>query len=151
MRNLYNSLVVLHISYAIEAWFGASSSSSSRIFLLQKKAIRNIFSLSFNGHTNDKFKSGRVLKVEGIYNLRIGTNISSSLKSGMTILSLPCHAYQTRHRSNAITPLMRRPMSAKCWRYRGIKLWNSLSMDIRRVKTERKIEVLLEDLFLSKY
>ena len=29
-----------------------------------EKAFRNIFSLSFNSYTNDKFKSGRVLRVE---------------------------------------------------------------------------------------
>ena len=152
LKILHNSLVVPHISNAIEAWYGVSrSSSSSRIFVLQKKAVRNIFSLSFNSHNNDKFKSGRTLKVDDIYNLTIGAKIFSLLKSGTNTLWFPCHGYQLRHRNNGITPLMRRSKFQKYRKHRGIKLWNSLSMDIRRVNTERKFKILLKDLVLSKY
>ena len=46
LKNIFNSSVVPHISYAIEPWYLGSSSSSSRIIVLQRKAIFTKFSVS---------------------------------------------------------------------------------------------------------
>ena len=87
-----------------------------------RKKLIAIFLVAFSSHTNDKFESGRLLKVEGIYNLTVDTKTFLVLKSSKNTQSFPCVAYQTRHRSHVITPLMRRSKSQKCWRYRSIKL-----------------------------
>ena len=58
---LYYSLIHTHIIYAIQIWSSCSNDQINMIFKLQKKAIRIIHSLPYNGHTEPFFKSSNIL------------------------------------------------------------------------------------------
>ena len=56
LKTLYTSLIHPYLSYGIEAWNGTYQNNTSKIFVLQKKAIRAINNLAYNEHTNANFK-----------------------------------------------------------------------------------------------
>ena len=66
LRILYNSLILPHIQYSLLVW----GHKSSRVFKLQKRAIRLISLSKYNAHTDPLFKSLNLLKMEDIFNLK---------------------------------------------------------------------------------
>ena len=66
LRILYNSLILPHIQYSILVW----GFKSSRIFKLQKRAVRLILCSKYNAHTEPLFKSLNLLKVEDIFKIK---------------------------------------------------------------------------------
>ena len=52
LRTLYQSLVEPYMSYCCEIWGNTYPSGRRKLFLLQKKAIRIIYSLDYHGHTS---------------------------------------------------------------------------------------------------
>ncbi len=62
---LYNSMIGSHKKYCILAW----GYEQSRIFKLQKKAMRIINVSKYNAHTDPLFKNGKLLKIEDILKL----------------------------------------------------------------------------------
>ena len=77
LRTIYNTLILPYISYAIEAWYGAPENIRHWVFVLQKKAVRAINSLSYNSHIEEYFKN------MVLYNI---SRICSSLKSGIYLI-----------------------------------------------------------------
>ena len=70
---LYNALVHPHISYGILAWGCANISILNKTILLQKRALRTIFNIPYNGHTEPLFKTAHILKLTDIYDYQILT------------------------------------------------------------------------------
>ena len=48
LKALYTSLIHPYLSYGIETWHGTYQNYTSKIFVLQKKAIRAINNLAYN-------------------------------------------------------------------------------------------------------
>ena len=55
LKIIYNSLLLPHITYGLEIWYGALQGNQDRVFKIQKKAIRAINKLPYNDHTHDFF------------------------------------------------------------------------------------------------
>ena len=66
LRTIYNSLILPHINYSILVW----GFKSSRIFKLQKRAVRMESCSKYNAHTEPLFKSWNLLKVEDIFKIK---------------------------------------------------------------------------------
>ena len=69
---IYNAIVNSQISYAIAVW-GGRESDLQKLFLLQKRALRNLFGIKkvskfVRGHTKQVFHSHKILTVYNIYN-----------------------------------------------------------------------------------
>jgi len=58
---LYYALVQPHISYGILAWGCANASTLNKTVLLQKRALRTIFNMPYNSHTEPYYKINRSL------------------------------------------------------------------------------------------
>ena len=67
LKSIYNTLILLHLNYCILSW----SFQCQEIYLLQKRAIRNIEKVSYRAHTEPIFKSLNLIKVQDIYYLAI--------------------------------------------------------------------------------
>ena len=66
LRMIYNSLIQPHLYYGILAW----GFNNSRIFKLQKRAVRIISKGKYNAHTDPIFKKLFLLKVQDIFTLQ---------------------------------------------------------------------------------
>ena len=67
IKTLYTSLIHPYLSYGIEAWHRTYQNNTSKIFVLQKKAIRAINNPAYNEHTNAYFKCNKILKLSDQY------------------------------------------------------------------------------------
>ena len=75
LKSLYTSLMHPYLSYCIEAWHGTYQNNTSKIFVLQKKAIRAINNLAYNEQTNAYFKCNKILKFSDQYKLQVSNYI----------------------------------------------------------------------------
>ncbi len=70
---IYNAIVNSQLTYAIPVWGGNYSLDSlNQLFILQKKALRNLFSIKkvsrfIKGHTKEVFGKYNILTVYNIY------------------------------------------------------------------------------------
>ena len=64
---LYNSLILPHLQYAILCW----GFKTSRLFKLQKRAMRIITCSKYNAHTDPIFKKHNLLKIADLYNVSL--------------------------------------------------------------------------------
>lgn len=126
LLTIYNSLFNSHINQSILVWGHAPG----RIPFLQKKAIRCIFNVKYNGHTNTLFKENSLLKFQDIYNramlkfyFKYKNNKVPAYFNHMFEQIIPCHDYNTRqnftrfHISNKL-------YTSKCIRFFIPKLLN---------------------------
>ena len=67
VKSIYNTLILPNISYCILSW----RSQINKLFLLQKRAIRNISKSNFRAHTEPLFKEHNLLKVYNVYIMAI--------------------------------------------------------------------------------
>ena len=67
IKNLYYSLIHCHFNYCLPIW--GNSPSSSKLFKLQKRALRIINKTSYRSHTDPLFKSTNILKLIDLYKL----------------------------------------------------------------------------------
>ena len=70
MKAIYNSLLMSHILYGISVWGGSPNKTLDRLIKLQKKAVRHVYNLKYNSHTNSIFYELRCLKLNDAYRLQ---------------------------------------------------------------------------------
>ena len=80
---LYTSLIHPYLSYGIEAWHGTYQNNTSKIFVLQKKAICAINNLAYNEHTKAYFKCNKILKLSHQYKLQVSNYVFQVLHSNI--------------------------------------------------------------------
>ena len=83
LKTLYTSLIHPYLSYGIEAWHGTYQNNTSKVFVLQKKAIPPINNLAYNEHTNAYFKCYKILKLFDQYKLQVSDYVFQVLHSNI--------------------------------------------------------------------
>ena len=66
LLTLYNTLILLHLSYCILVW-GSKIKNNHPLLLLQKKAVRNIANKDYIAHSEPLCKSLNILKIPDIF------------------------------------------------------------------------------------
>ena len=124
------SLIHPYLSYGIETWHGTYQNNTSKIFVLQKKAIRAINNLAYNEHTNAYFKCNKILKLSDQDKLQISnyvfqvlhSNIDEEIKSSLLINS-QIHSHNTR--TNNQMSILRVNKTKHCVLHNGMITWDS--------------------------
>ena len=120
MKTLYESLISSHLNYGILAW----GLNNTRLYKLQKKAIRTVANAKYNAHTEPLFKLFGFLKLPDI--LKVNTlkfyykYVHQLLPDFFyTILLHPrseIHKYETRHSNKIQTNKTRHKFADLCIR-----------------------------------
>ena len=120
MKTLYESLISSHLNYGILAW----GSNNTRLYKLQKKAIRTVANAKYYAHTEPIFKLFGFLKLPDI--LKVNTlkfyykYVHHLLPDFFyTILLHPrskIHKYETRHSNKIQTNKTRHKFADLCIR-----------------------------------
>ena len=66
MKRMYCSFILSHLQFAITSW----GFEWERLSELQKRAIRIMTNSKYNAHTNPLFKSLKLLKIKGIFDVQ---------------------------------------------------------------------------------
>ena len=148
LKTLYSALLLPHLMYGIEVWYGILKSNYDRLFKLQKKAIRAINRLPYAAHTNDFFKSMNLLKIDDLYKQRV---LLYMYKSDLTHTTEPNHNYPTRNAYNILLPRFNRSRSQCTIFYKGIIFWNNLPEDIKTIRGENTFKSHVKTLLINDY
>ena len=136
LKLLYNAIILPHLNYCNITW--ANSNDYSRLFLLQKKAVRIISHPSYFAHTKPIFEHFKILNFFGLNNYNIAicmylcfrNKIPDRLCSYFSF-NLDYHDYNTRSASNYHLPKVRTMVSKHSIFYKGPVIWNNLTLEIR--------------------
>lgn len=136
--SVYNALVSSQLSYAIAVWGGTVSSDVLKpLFILQKQALRNIFSIKristfIKGHTKQVFGEGKILSIYNLYNYRVIADTYKLIRlpeplSLRKLMKLSDCTNADMSRSDRIfLPALKRNVHQNSFCYQAPKLWNLL-------------------------
>ena len=151
-------MILPYINYGIEAWYGANITERNKIFVHQKKSMRAIHRLPFNAHTNEYFKSNKILKVNDLYKLSLCslvyryTQPSVDLPSAsryQTISSI--HSHNTRHNHNLVTPRYNLTKSQSSVLYNSTIEWNCIPTEIQNCASLKSLKTRLKEYYCGRY
>ena len=133
LKSIYNTLILPNISYCILSW----GSQIDKIFLLQKRAIRNISKSNFRAHTEPLFKEHNLLKVHDIYHMAIlkfysklvNDNLPSYFESFTPQFSAGHQHYNFRNPSRLL-PKIKHEFPRQSLRYKLISSLNETSNEL---------------------
>lgn len=156
MKLLYNSLVFPYINYCLEVWGNTYQSNTHPIFVMQKKAIRVVYNSNFNAHTNALFINLNALKLEDLVDYKTILFMFKArnylLPSNIQELFLDKRGNLcTRQEGNFQQVYVRTSLKSFCISIKGVKLWNSLNLDLKMCKSINKFKKRLKLEIINKY
>ena len=133
LKSIYNTLMLPHLHYCILSW----GSQCQEIYLLQKRAIRNIEKALYRAHTEPIFKSLNLIKVEDMYYLAIlkfyskliNNNLLHYFEDFMPHFSIGATNYNLRN-PNLQLPRIKNEFPKFSLRYQLINKLNETSPEI---------------------
>ena len=156
LKMLYNSLILPHLNYGVECWYAAPNFSLNKLQVLQKKAVRAIFNMPYNSHTNDVFKENGLLKLVDIYRLNLACHMYNIRKmpANYDISLRPrsmssIHSYETRN-SIAI-PRYNKTTSQSSFLYQSAKEWNLIPECIKNSRSLASFKGNLRRFYCDQY
>ena len=142
----------------MECWHAAPNYVLNKLQVLQKKAIRAVFNLPFNSHTNDYFKENGLLKLYDIYRLNLTSHMYNIRKNPdnydtsihpSTMSSI--HSHNTRNRNSFAVPRYNRAASQSSFMYQSAKEWNLIPQQVRDSSGSASFKSNLRKFYCSRY
>ena len=134
--SVYNAIVNSQLTYAIPVWgsFSKNNDSLRHLFLLQKRALRNLFAIKreskhVRGHTKSTFNKYKILTVYNLYNYMTLLHLAKLIRlQEPTFLCKLLKLDVTGYRNNRIyQPNFTLNHYQNNFCYNGPKLWNNMS------------------------
>ena len=142
MINLYYSFIYPYILYALICWYAAPAYLTNRVAKLQKKSIRFIHNLPYNSHTGEFFLSSNIIPLEQLYKTNVLVYLFKTINGNydddlmaMLRMNSDFHSFATRHRENFVLPKCEKSGTQQSVFYKGVKLWNALPEDVKKLKS----------------
>ena len=158
LRTLYQSLVEPYMSYCCEIWGNTYPSRVRKLSLLQKKAIRIIYSLDYHGHTSVFFHCSRILKLQDLITHRTMVMLYKAnnhcLEGRVQAFFEPTaavHKYDTRQSKLFYVKKANTTHRLLSITVRGIHVWNGLESNIRQLPSLQQFKKSLKSTLLSSY
>ena len=148
MKQVYYSLIYPYLNYCIRIYAATYSTHLTRLFILQKRAIRIINRESYLAHTNDLFKSNNILKVPDIYRLNVGLYMYDNRRTGHYERN---HSHNTRFRSDLIPSRARLTITQNSINVVGPNIWNSIPDYIKESPSRNSFKYQYKQFLLSAY
>ena len=143
--SFYYAQIESRISYGICFW--GSGTMLNEVFILQKRIIRCLAKIDNRTSCKEYFSSLNILTVYGLYALQIleliHVNISDFDFNG------DFHTYPTRSRNKLSIPLHHFATVGKTHQVFGLKMYNSLSGNVRAVRGISKFRSLIKRVLLK--
>ena len=126
------------IAYCNTVWSSTYVTNLNRIYYLQKRAVRAITNSDFRAHTAPLFAKLGILYIFQVNSLYIARfmfcyhkEILPSVFHNLFLCSNQVHSYNTRSANNYLPHTCRTNLKKFTILYRGPKIWNALSSNIR--------------------
>ena len=154
--NLYYALVYPFLTYGLISWGNTYSSTIQPLFILQKRAIRIMTFSKFHEHSSPIFKRLNIVKLPDLVTLSIAVfmykfynrHLPSVFDTFFTQVNKR-HNYSTRSASKMFytLPKVRTNYGKFNIRFKGPKVWNSISENYKTFSLSKFKESVKSDLF----
>ena len=131
--SLYYSFIYPYLLYCIEVWGNACDYLLNPLYMLQKKIIRIIASVSYLSHTDSLFKRYNILTTKNMYVFSIALfmfkfhhNMVPNIFNCLFKHNRDVCSYSTRQSHLLYIPLVKYELSKRILRYAGVVVWNKL-------------------------
>ena len=155
---IYNSLVLPYLNYCNNIWGNTYKSHLSKMYILQKKAVRIITKSHVQSPSAPLFKELQILSIYDLITLNtlifmysINANILPDKFSNMFVSNSNIHNYFTRQRHHYHQPNLRSTSGLNSLIYNGVKKWNNLPYCIKSSSTLTRFRKLCKNLLLKSH
>jgi len=158
LLTIYNSLIQPYISYGILAWGNTHNIYLDKIFLLQKRAMRNITRSHFIASSSPLFKKLGMLNVRDMYSLNLFVfmhkhrlGLLPPVFKEYFKLNKDVHDYNTRNCNDYYVDDYDLTLISKGVRIAGPSNWNELSNQCKQCKTIKTFKAMVKANMLAAY
>ena len=153
---LYCSLVLPYMSYCVEVWGNNYKTAIKPIFLLQKKAIRIVSKSDYYAPTNSLFIDLYTLKLQDIVELNTAIIMYKAYNHLLpTCVQELFHPRESQYDLRGTAIFIRNDArinnKARCVSVIGIKLWNSLDIDLKNCSSINTFKKIYKAKAINKY
>ena len=157
VRTLYCTLFLPFIDYCAEVWGNTYNTNLRPLIILQKRAIRIIEKVNRRSHTSTLFYSLKIMKLEDMIELKTlvvmykakNNCLPVNIQNIFEIRKEP--RYRTRQTGHFVVKYFRTNIKSHCISIKGVKLWNSLDINLVRCKTEYAFKREYKKSIFNKY
>jgi hypothetical protein len=160
LLNIYNALIVPHMTYGIVAWGHAPQSLLRRLIILQKKSLRIISKSQFISHTQPLFKKFKLLKLPDLYRLnccklyyRTKTHTLPEYHTQQLPTVRTINPYSSRMASDIYISITLSNIEKQSLNYKIGTTWNNIPPHFKNTDniSERSFSKRLKSYFISSY
>lgn len=145
-RNVYFALVESHLRYALPFWGACSQYLFDSVFVLQKRAVRNLINAHPRTHCKPIFIKQNILTLPALFILETACLIYKNKNT----FSIQEHTYNTRHNGNLRLPIPHSSLVRSSFIYDGIKIFNHIRPQIRGLPNLKLFRENLKTFLLGK-
>lgn len=145
-RDVYFALVEPHLRYALPFWGTCSKYLFQSVFILQKRAIRNLSNAHPRTHCRPLFIENNILTLPSLFILETACLIHKNRHN------FPSHqrVYSTRQISNIPLPIPHSSLVRNSFVYGGVKIYNHVDLQIRALQNLKMFRQNLKKFLLNK-
>ena len=146
--------------YCITIWTSTISTNLNSIRILQNKAVEILAGIHWRHSSSSGYKSLSILKLDDMIKLQsalfVYRHFNKKLRTNLQNYSInvnACHSIATCRQACGLNYHIPRYRSSKLQRsikYKGVKIWNSTPLEIRKFNL-KKFKKSLKDLYLKSY
>ncbi len=146
LMTAYYGLIYPHLSYGVVLWGGCANTHFSRIFILQKQAVRILAKLQWGESCRPAFKNLKLLTLPCLYILETSLYFKSKCTP---IRGSDIHFYETRGRDNYRTGRHRTVVSERLPSQSGVLFLNKLPNSIKNATMPKAFKTRLKAVLIS--
>uniref|UniRef100_A0A669CB82 Reverse transcriptase domain-containing protein n=1 Tax=Oreochromis niloticus TaxID=8128 RepID=A0A669CB82_ORENI len=153
---LYCALLLPYMSYCVEVWGNTYKSNTQTITIIQKRAIRLINNVGYRDHTNALFVKMKAIKFQDLVEFKtaqIMYKVRNKLlpKEICKLFIEREGGYNLRGKWNLKIQSARTTLRTMSISIAGVKLWNSLTEEIKESKNINQFKIKYKNLILNNY
>ena len=156
LKTIYNSLIYPHLQYANLAWGNAAAKYLNKLFLIQKRSIRNVCHAGYIDHTNLLFKENKILKLNDIHVLECSKFVKRELsKTNSEFFAYRQNDHQMELRNenqfHVALPQPRLELERKFITYQGAIIWNNLPLEFKIIRNPATFKINVKNYLINQY
>ena len=156
LKLIYYSILHPHLQYCNVLWSNASKSVLEPLFRTQKKSIRKICNAGYLEHTNDLFKSLKILKLNELKVLETAKFVKKEMSKPASKYFTPRtnnHPMLLRNNNSLAVnvPQPRTDRSKKFVTYSGAIIWNNIPFQIQNTRNLVTFKIKLKKFLINQY
>ena len=153
---LYCSCILPYISYCVEVWGNTYKTSTTPVFLLQKRAIRIVNKATYREPTNQLFIKLKALKFKDLVDLKTAqlmyrANNNLLPENIQKIFQKRESQYDLRGIYIFDQPIVRTNAKYHCISVKGVTLWNKCKDELKQSRTWNGFKRMFKNDTINRY